>query len=67
MSNLLKMPTEDELAELSHSELYECIRVAFYQWQETRRLGEEVAEGKQIFEAYDNEQSKRLQRLKKYL
>jgi hypothetical protein len=29
MSKLVKMPTEDELAELSVSELNECIRVAF--------------------------------------
>ena len=67
VTNHLRMPTEDELAEMSHSELHECIRVAFYQWQEMRRLGEDTVERKHIFYAYDNELLKRLKRLKKYL
>jgi len=67
MSNFVRMPTEDELAELSISELNECIRAAFYQWQEAVRIGEDSAANKQIFHAYDNEQLKRLERLKKYV
>jgi hypothetical protein len=67
MSNLVRMPTEDELAELSVSELNVCIKAAFYQWQESVRTGEDSAANKQIFHAYDNEQIKRLARLKKYL
>ena len=67
MSKLVNMPTEDELAELSISELNECIRVAFYQWQESVRTGEDPDENKEIFHVYDNEQLKRLERVKKYL
>ncbi len=61
------MPSEDELAAMSNSELSEGIRVAFDQWQEIRRLGKDTAERKQIYYVYDKEQPKRLQRLKKYL
>jgi hypothetical protein len=67
VSNALRMPSADELAELSHNELNECIRVAFYQWQKTIQKGEDAAECKQIFHAYDNERLKRLERLKKYI
>ena len=67
MSSRLTMPTEDELAELSHAELHECIRVAFHQWRAAFRTGEDIAECRQIFNAYDNEQLKRLKRVKKYL
>ena len=67
MSKLVRMPTEDELAELSISELNDCIKTAFFQWQESVRAGENPAENKEIFHAYDNEQLKRLERVKKYL
>lgn len=67
MSNLLRMPTADELAELSHYELGECVRAAFFQWQKAIQNGEDPTESKQIFHAYDNEQLKRFKRVKKYL
>jgi len=60
------MPTEHELAEMSHSELIACTRSAFLQWQEKRRLGENTTAIRQVFFAYDNEQLKRLKRLKRY-
>lgn len=67
MQKPLKMPTQDELAELSHVELNECIHVAFDQWVEAMRRGEEAAEKKAIHKAYDTEQFKRLKRVEKYL
>lgn len=44
MENFIGMPTEDELAELSLSELNECIQASFQQWQERRRAGETADE-----------------------
>ena len=61
------MPMEDELAELSNAELYECIKVAFSQWQEVFRRGDDTRENRQIFYAYDRELLKRLNRVKKRL
>ena len=67
MSNLIRMPSEDELAKLSYSELNDCIQVAFYQWQEAIQTGEDTTESEQIFYAYDNEQLRRLDRFEKNL
>ena len=66
MSNLVRMPTENELAELSYSELNDCIQIAFYQWHQALKRGKDVAESEQILQAYDNEQLKRLHRLEKH-
>jgi len=67
MSNRLAMPTEDELAEMSYSELHQGSLLAFYQWQEKKRLGEDTTESEKIFHAFDDEMSKRLERFKQYL
>ncbi|MBA3868615.1 MAG: hypothetical protein H0X30_05640 [Anaerolineae bacterium] len=67
MAYILHMPTEDELAEISRDELSTCIRLAFLDWQEARRIGEGTHERKEIFKAFDNELLKRLDRLKKHL
>ena len=67
MSYILHMPTEDELAEISHDELNTCIRLAYQEWQEAFKIGEDAHERKEIFIAFDNELLKRLDRLKKYL
>ena len=61
------MPTEDELAEMSYSELNQGSLLAYFLWQETRRLGEPTAEYRQIYNAYDTELKKRLKRVKKDL
>ena len=66
MSILVRMPTENELAELSYRELNDCIHFAFYQWHQAVRKGKGIAESEQILQAYDNEQLKRLHRLEKY-
>ena len=67
MGNNIIMPSKDELAELSHAELNERIQVAFDEWVEASRRGENVAEKKAIHRAYDAELLKRLHRIKKYL
>jgi hypothetical protein len=67
MEYIITMPSKDELAELSHAELNERIQLAFDQWVEAIRRGENVAEKKAIHQAYDNEQLSRLHRIKKYL
>ena len=67
MRSHLAMPTKDELAEISHSELYNCIYAAFFQWQEGIRVGGATTESRQIFDAYDRERLKRLNRLNKYV
>ncbi len=66
MQKPLSMPTKDELAELSHAELNECIHLSFDQWMVAMRRGENAAEKKAIHHAYDNEQLNRLNRVKKY-
>ena len=67
MSNLIRMPSKDELAKLSSTELKECVQVAFYQWQEAKRKGRDTKESEKIFEAYDYEHLNRLGRFKKLL
>ena len=67
MEHILKIPSKDELAELSHAELNECIQMAFDQWVEAVRQGERSIEKKAIHRAYDCEQLNRLHRIKKYL
>jgi len=54
------MSTENELAEVSHSELNACIHIAFFQRQEAMRMGRHTTESEQIYQAYDNERLKRL-------
>lgn len=66
MQKLLSMPTKDELAELSHAELNEYIHLAFDQWMQAIRQGENAAERKAIHHIYDNEQLNRLNRVMKY-
>ncbi len=67
MHNILAMPSKDELAELSHAELNECIQMAFDQWLEARKRGAGSIETRAIHRAYDTEQLNRLNRVKKYL
>ena len=67
MSNLIRMPSKDELAKLSAMELKDCVQVAFYQWQEAKRKGRDTKESEKIFEAYDYEHLNRLGRFKKLL
>ena len=67
MQRTIPMPSKDELAALSHAELNECIQLAFDQWLEARKRGEKVKEMRAIHQAYDNEQLRRLQRIKRYL
>ena len=59
MSSGLAMPTEDELAEMSHTELEQGSLLAYFLWQESERLGKPIAEYHQIYIAYDTEQKKR--------
>jgi hypothetical protein len=61
------MPSKDELAKLSSTELKACVQVAFYQWQEAKRKGRDTKESEKIFEAYDYEHLNRLGRFKKLL
>ena len=61
------MPTEDALAEMSHSELNHNRQVAYCQWQEKRGSGEDATESEEIFHTFDREMSKRLKRFKEYL
>jgi len=61
------MPTEDELVAMSDSELNQGSLLAYFLWQETRRLEEPTAEYQQIYKAYDTEQKKRLKHIKKDL
>jgi hypothetical protein len=67
MLNPIRMPTEDELAELTYSELNDCIQASLYQWQEAKRMNVAIAVTEQIFHAYDNEQLKRLERFEKHI
>ena len=67
MRKNLSMPSKDELAELSHAELNECIQMAFDQWLEARKRGEGSTEKRAIHRAFDTEQLNRLNRVKKYL
>ena len=67
MSSLVSMPTENELAEVSHSELNACIHIAFYQWQQALQMGRHTAESEQIYQAFENERLKRLGQFEKYL
>ncbi len=66
MQHPLSMPSKDELAELSHAELNARIQLAFDQWMQAVRQGQNAAEKKAIHAAYDNEQLNRLNRVKKY-
>jgi hypothetical protein len=61
------MPTKNELAKLSSTELKDCVQVAFYQWQEARRKGRDTKESEKIFEVYDYEHLRRLGRFTKLL
>jgi hypothetical protein len=65
MTKILRVPTENELAEISLAELNKCVKSAYLQWQEAIRLDKNTTETKQIFCAYDNEQLKRLKHIKK--
>ena len=65
MSTLIRMPSKDELAKLSATELKDCVQVAFYQWQEAKRKGRDTKESEKIFEAYDYEHLKRSGTFKK--
>ena len=56
MSSGLAMPTEDELAEISHTELEHGSLLAYFLWQEAERLGKSTAAYQQIHKAYDTEQ-----------
>jgi hypothetical protein len=67
MLNLIRMPTKDELAKLPSTELWDCVQVAFYQWQEAKRQGRDTNESEKIFEAYDYEHLRRLGRFEKLL
>lgn len=67
MSLSLKMPTKDELAEISHAELSERIQLAFDQWMTASKQEQDAEEAKAIHRAYDDELLKRLRRVKKYL
>ena len=67
MLNLIRMPSKDELAKLTSTELKDCVQVAFYQWQETKRKGRDADESEKIFEAYDYEHLRRLGRFEKLL
>jgi histidyl-tRNA synthetase len=61
------MPNKDELAEISHAELSERIQLAFDQWMDATKQGKNADEAKAIHRAYDDEQLRRLRRVKKYL
>ncbi len=63
----LQMPTKDELAEISHAELSERIQLAFDQWLDATKQGEDADVAKAIHRAYDDELLRRLRRVKKYL
>ena len=67
MLNLIRMPSKDELAKISTTELWDCVQVAFYQWQEAKRKGHDTDESEKIFEAYDFEHLRRLGRFEKLL
>ena len=67
MSCQLAMPTEDELAEMSYSQLNQGSLLACFLWQEQRRLRQPTAEYWQVCKAYTTEQNKRLKRGKKDL
>ena len=67
MKPTAKIPSKDELAELSHAELNECIQMAFDQWVEAMKRGEGTIEKRAIHRAYDSEQLNRLHRVRKYL
>ena len=67
MSLPLKMPSKDELAEISHTELSERIQLAFDQWMDASKQGKNADEAKAIHRAYDDELLRRLKRVKKYL
>ena len=67
MPHVIRMPTKDELAKLSTMELKDCVQVAFYQWQETKRKGRDAKESEKIFEAYDYEHLRRSGTFKKLL
>jgi len=67
MSNGLVMPTEDELAEMSYSELRQGSLLAYFLWQEKRHFGKSTDEYQQIYKAYDTERKKRLKHIKKDL
>jgi len=61
------MPSKDELFELTARELKDCVQVAFYQWQEDKRKGQDAKESEKIFEAYDYEHLRRSGRFEKLL
>lgn len=67
MSLPIKMPTKDELAEISHAELSERIQLAFEQWLNASKQGKNADEAEAIHRAYDDELLRRLRRVKKYL
>lgn len=67
MTCQLAMPTGNELAAMTDSELNQGSLLAQFLWQEKGRLGEPIAEYQQIYDAYAIEQNKRLKHLKKQL
>ncbi|MBA3870625.1 MAG: hypothetical protein H0X30_15905 [Anaerolineae bacterium] len=61
MSNQLALLTQNELAELSYSELNQAILLAYFLLQEQKRAGKPTDDYEQVYNAYTTEQNKRLE------
>ncbi len=60
MQNTLKMPSYDELADLSNTELIRRIKTAKDHCDEARQRGESTTEKERIYHVFEHERVKRL-------
>ena len=67
MSNILRMPTYEELAEITNGELMKCLALALDQLNETAKEGKSTIEKMNIYGAYEAERLKRLKIVSKRL
>ncbi len=60
MQKTLKMPSYDELADLSHAELIRRVRMAKYDLEQSRERGEVTSEKARIYHILEHERVNRL-------
>ena len=67
MPNILKMPTYEELVEMTNGDLMKCLASALKQLNETAKEGKSTIEKIHIYGAYETERLKRLKVVSKQL
>ena len=60
MQNVLKMPTYEELVEMTNGDLIKCLTLALNQLNEAAKEGKSTFEKMSIYDAYEAERLKRL-------